>query len=286
MTSPQPTLPPWPLNAWYHAAWSHEVGDKPLARTFLGQQVVLYRSADGAAHALADRCAHRATPLRLGEVTEAGLQCGYHGVTFDGTGRCTLIPGQDAIPEAMRGAQFSPRGTPGDRLDLDGRRRLGRRSQPGCRLSLARRSRQLAAHPRRVRDRMRLPAAHRQPDGPHPHPVHPSQHHRRREPEGPGRGVDGGHPHAARRPLHPLDGGDRAAARPTSREPGSARVCWWTAGRNSNTSPPRRCCSGRERWRWAGAPRTTATSPAVSACGSTTAPRRAPRRVATTSGRR
>lgn len=89
------------MNAWYHAAWSQEIADKPLGRTFLGQPVVLYRDADGAAHALADRCAHRATPLRLGEVTGAGLQCGYHGVTFDGSGRCTLIPGQDAIPEAM-----------------------------------------------------------------------------------------------------------------------------------------------------------------------------------------
>jgi len=63
--------------------------------------VVLFRDASGTARALADRCAHRATPLRLGEVTEAGLQCGYHGVTFGGDGRCTLIPAQDAIPDAM-----------------------------------------------------------------------------------------------------------------------------------------------------------------------------------------
>ena len=102
-TSPSsvPAPAPWPLDAWYHAAWSDEVADKPLGRTLLDQPVVLFRDAGGAARALADRCAHRATPLRLGEVTPAGLQCGYHGVTFDGSGRCTLIPGQDAIPEAM-----------------------------------------------------------------------------------------------------------------------------------------------------------------------------------------
>lgn len=78
-----------------------EVTDKPLARTFLGEDVVLFRAADGTAAALEDRCMHRATPLHLGEVTELGLQCGYHGVTFDGEGTCVHIPGQEIIPAQM-----------------------------------------------------------------------------------------------------------------------------------------------------------------------------------------
>ena len=41
------TEKPWPHNAWYHAAWSHEVGDTPLARTFLSEEVVMFRDADG-----------------------------------------------------------------------------------------------------------------------------------------------------------------------------------------------------------------------------------------------
>jgi len=88
----------WPLNAWYQAAWSHEVADAPLARTLLNEEVVLFRDAEGKASALEDRCCHRATPLRLGEVVAEGLRCGYHGLTFDGTGRCVAIPGQDRIP--------------------------------------------------------------------------------------------------------------------------------------------------------------------------------------------
>ena len=36
-------------NCWYAAAWPHEVTDKPLARTLLGEPVVLYRQADGRA---------------------------------------------------------------------------------------------------------------------------------------------------------------------------------------------------------------------------------------------
>ena len=50
-------------NAWYVAAWSTEVGEKPLARTLLEEPVVLYRGADGRAVALEDRCCHRALPL-------------------------------------------------------------------------------------------------------------------------------------------------------------------------------------------------------------------------------
>ncbi|MFT7649846.1 MAG: phenylpropionate dioxygenase-like ring-hydroxylating dioxygenase large terminal subunit [Candidatus Poriferisodalaceae bacterium] len=94
--------PIWARNAWYHAAWANELGSAvPLARTILGEEVVLFRALDGSAAALEDRCAHRATPLRLGEVTELGLQCGYHGVTFSGDGACVHIPGQETIPAPM-----------------------------------------------------------------------------------------------------------------------------------------------------------------------------------------
>ena len=93
---------PWPYNAWYQAAWSHEVRDKPFPRTMLDEQIVLFRDAEGRAHALQDRCCHRATPLRLGHVVPEGLQCGYHGLVFDGAGRCVRIPGQDTIPPQAR----------------------------------------------------------------------------------------------------------------------------------------------------------------------------------------
>ena len=38
---------PWPKNAWYHAAWSNEIEDKPFARTLLNEGVVLFRDKDG-----------------------------------------------------------------------------------------------------------------------------------------------------------------------------------------------------------------------------------------------
>ena len=86
-------------NAWYIGAWADELGDKPLSRRICSDPVVLFRDGSGKAAALADRCCHRAAPLHLGNLVEAGIQCGYHGLVFDATGRCVAIPGQKLIPQ-------------------------------------------------------------------------------------------------------------------------------------------------------------------------------------------
>jgi vanillate O-demethylase monooxygenase subunit len=94
-------------NAWYIAAWAHEVKDQVLARTICNQSVVLFRDkASGKASALEDRCCHRGTPLRFGEIVDEGLQCGYHGMVFDCAGTCVHIPGQAAIPKQARVRAF------------------------------------------------------------------------------------------------------------------------------------------------------------------------------------
>jgi phenylpropionate dioxygenase-like ring-hydroxylating dioxygenase large terminal subunit len=85
-------------NAWYAAAWGAEIGDEPLARTFLGEPVVLYRTSGGAAVALEDRCCHRHLPLSMGRVAGDEIECGYHGLKFDGTGVCSHVPGQTQVP--------------------------------------------------------------------------------------------------------------------------------------------------------------------------------------------
>lgn len=85
-------------NQWYAAAWLSEVDEAPLGRRFLDEPVVLFRGNDGKVAALTDRCPHRLVPLSMGTLTERGLQCGYHGMTFDGRGQCVHIPGQNNIP--------------------------------------------------------------------------------------------------------------------------------------------------------------------------------------------
>lgn len=88
-------IEPFVRNAWYIAAWAHELEDTPIARKILGEDVVLFRAKDGSAAVLEDRCCHRAAPLTHGHVVEAGLQCGYHGMIFDGSGACVGNPGEE-----------------------------------------------------------------------------------------------------------------------------------------------------------------------------------------------
>lgn len=86
-------------NCWYVAAWDIEVpAEAMLARTLLGDPVLLYRDSQGRAVALEDRCCHRAAPLSLGKKEGDCVRCMYHGMKFDPTGACVEIPGQDTIP--------------------------------------------------------------------------------------------------------------------------------------------------------------------------------------------
>lgn len=88
----------FPLNAWYAAAWRHEVGRHAiLGRTVCGQRMALWRTTGGAAVALADACWHRLLPLSLGRLDGDNLVCRYHGLAFDSAGRCTRMPCQDKL---------------------------------------------------------------------------------------------------------------------------------------------------------------------------------------------
>ena len=92
------TTTPFLKNRWYVAALSTEIDARPLARTLLGEPVVLYRDSAGAVVALEDRCVHRQAPLSLGEVVGDHLQCGYHGLKYDRRGVCIHVPSQTQIP--------------------------------------------------------------------------------------------------------------------------------------------------------------------------------------------
>ncbi|MFT3904811.1 MAG: aromatic ring-hydroxylating dioxygenase subunit alpha [Steroidobacteraceae bacterium] len=83
----------FPLNTWYVAAKSDEVGSQPLGRMICNQSVVLFRSAQGIA-ALEDFCPHRGAPLSLGSVQNGRLVCGYHGLQMGADGRTLAMPCQ------------------------------------------------------------------------------------------------------------------------------------------------------------------------------------------------
>jgi len=90
--------PNYPLNCWYVIATSDEVGRSLLARQALGRRLLLFRTADGQATVLDDRCPHRAAPLSMGTLDGDRVVCAYHGFTYASDGRCVGVPSQRHVP--------------------------------------------------------------------------------------------------------------------------------------------------------------------------------------------
>lgn len=91
-------------NAWYVAGFADEIpAGGMLARTVLGEPMVLFRQPEGGVAALLDRCPHRFAPLSAGTLCDGGqaIQCPYHGLRFDATGSCVHNPhGNGAVPKS------------------------------------------------------------------------------------------------------------------------------------------------------------------------------------------
>lgn len=89
-------------NCWYMAAWDYELIDgKMVARTLLEESVLLFKGESGAVVALENRCCHRGAPLSLGRIEGDCVRCMYHGLLFNGEGKCVQIPGQEKIPAKL-----------------------------------------------------------------------------------------------------------------------------------------------------------------------------------------
>jgi phenylpropionate dioxygenase-like ring-hydroxylating dioxygenase large terminal subunit len=92
-------------NLWYVVLESRELGDEPLGVTRLGERLVFWRDADGRPVCLYDRCAHRGAALAQGKVCQGTIQCPFHGLEYDASGRCVLIPANGksaAVPPEFR----------------------------------------------------------------------------------------------------------------------------------------------------------------------------------------
>lgn len=94
------------INLWYVAALERDVAvDRPYGVRMLGHDLVLFRSGDGAIHALSDVCVHRGASLCRGKLAQGRLACPYHGWQYDGAGIVRRIPslGDEAtIPKRAR----------------------------------------------------------------------------------------------------------------------------------------------------------------------------------------
>jgi nitrite reductase/ring-hydroxylating ferredoxin subunit len=89
------------ISAWHPVARSADVrpGANIVAGFVQGQELALWRSADGAAQAWENRCPHRSVRFTLGQVVENRLSCAYHGWQYAaGSGQCMRIPAHPDMP--------------------------------------------------------------------------------------------------------------------------------------------------------------------------------------------
>ncbi|GAA0714316.1 aromatic ring-hydroxylating dioxygenase subunit alpha [Dactylosporangium roseum] len=80
---------------WYNIAYSSDVTNKPVGVRLLGDDYVVWRTADGTVSGAVDECPHRSARLSQGWVTNGRLTCPYHGWQFDASGKCVEIPSND-----------------------------------------------------------------------------------------------------------------------------------------------------------------------------------------------
>ena len=83
---------------WFPIAYSDEVVDKPLARTLLDQELIVYRTTGKQVVVARDLCIHRGVPMRHGWQEGDELVCAYHGFRYGADGRCTKVPAQPDLP--------------------------------------------------------------------------------------------------------------------------------------------------------------------------------------------
>ncbi|MFM7272296.1 MAG: Rieske 2Fe-2S domain-containing protein, partial [Gammaproteobacteria bacterium] len=77
-----------------------------------GRRLALFRDSGGTARAIDATCPHRGADLALGKVEGDSISCPFHGISFDGCGRCTRVPSQsadDPIPARLRTTAYPVR---------------------------------------------------------------------------------------------------------------------------------------------------------------------------------
>lgn len=92
---------------WYPVMRLAHLADGPKPFTLLGENIVLWRTPEGALACLQDRCCHRTAKLSLGFLEGGNIVCGYHGFTYGPDGVCLRVP-QRKNPENVSSAVRVP----------------------------------------------------------------------------------------------------------------------------------------------------------------------------------
>lgn len=87
-------------NAWYVAGLSADFPKEKLTGQVIAKRpLVIWRTKDGDVVAYDDRCSHKRFPLSKGRLMPDGtLECAYHGLRYDVSGKCVMIPSHPTGP--------------------------------------------------------------------------------------------------------------------------------------------------------------------------------------------
>lgn len=77
---------------WYPVAFADDLGDRPIARRLLGEDLVVWSDGKGGAGAAYDVCPHRSSKLSIGWVEGGCVVCPYHGWQYSTQGPAVHIP--------------------------------------------------------------------------------------------------------------------------------------------------------------------------------------------------
>ena len=97
-------------NCWYVAGLSSEFPTETLTGQVICERpLVIWRTRHGGVVAYDDRCAHKRFPLSKGRLMPDGtLECAYHGLRYDMTGKCVMIPSHPTGPISPQAAVRLP----------------------------------------------------------------------------------------------------------------------------------------------------------------------------------
>lgn len=77
---------------WYVVMDSTQVRSKPVGVVRMGEKLVFWRDSSGKVNCLRDKCVHRGVQLSKGKVIGDHIQCPFHGLEYDSSGKVTVIP--------------------------------------------------------------------------------------------------------------------------------------------------------------------------------------------------
>lgn len=92
-------------NQWYAVLDSKQVKSKPAGFVRMGERLAFWRDEAGKVVCMKDKCAHRGASLAIGRIVHNHIECPFHGLEYDNSGKCTCIPAngmKTSVPENFK----------------------------------------------------------------------------------------------------------------------------------------------------------------------------------------